>query len=54
MMVAVVVLGVSNILLMVAGAALVLAYKLEGKWTRRPKLVASIVCVLAAAWLVFT
>lgn len=51
-MVAVVVLGMSNPAWMAAGAAMVLLYKVAGRWTRRIELVASIACVLAAAWLV--
>jgi predicted metal-binding membrane protein len=50
-MMAVVVLGMSNLVWIAAGAAMVLLYKLAGRWTRRIEPVASVVCVVAAAWL---
>jgi len=50
-MLAVVVLGMSNLVWIAAGAAMVFLYKLAGRWTRRIEPVASVVCVVAAAWL---
>jgi predicted metal-binding membrane protein len=50
-MLAVVVLGMSNIIWIAAGAAMVLLYKLARPWTRRVELGASVVCVATAAWL---
>jgi len=50
-MLAVVVLGMSNIVWIAAGAAMVLLYKLSWPWTRRVELGASIVCLAAAVWL---
>lgn len=50
-MLAVIVLGMSNLVWIAVGAAMIFLYKLSGHWTRRIELVASIVCVVAAAWL---
>ena len=50
-MLAVVVLGMSNIVWIAAGAAMMLLYKLAWPWARRAALGASIVCLAAAAWL---
>lgn len=52
-MLAVVVLGMSNLVWIAAGAAMVVLYKLAGGWTRRIEPVTSMVCVVAAAWLLF-
>jgi len=50
-MLAVVVLGMSNLVWIAAGATMVLLYKLAGHRTRRIEPVASLVCVVAAVWL---
>jgi predicted metal-binding membrane protein len=50
-MLAVVVLGMSHIVWIALGAAMVLLYKLAWPWTRRLELGASVACVSAAAWL---
>lgn len=53
-MLAVVVLGMSNIVWIAAGGAMVLLYKLAWPWTRPVELGASVLCVAAASWLLIT
>jgi len=50
-MLAVIVLGMSNLAWIGAGAALIFLYKLTWRWRGRVELLASIVCVVAAGWL---
>jgi predicted metal-binding membrane protein len=51
-MLALVALGMSNVLLIVAGSALILLYKVAGRWPRRVDAGLSVALVLAAIWLV--
>jgi predicted metal-binding membrane protein len=51
-MLALVVLGMSNVLLMVAGSALILLYKIAGPWPRRLDTALSVAFAIAGIWLV--
>jgi predicted metal-binding membrane protein len=51
-MLALVVLGMSSIVLMAAGSALILVYKIAGGWPRRFDAALSITFVIAGLWLV--
>jgi predicted metal-binding membrane protein len=51
-MVALVVLGMSSVLLMIAGSAVILVYKIAGAWPRRIELALSTVLVIAGLALV--
>jgi predicted metal-binding membrane protein len=51
-MLALVVLGMSNVLLMVAGSALILLYKVAGPWPRRLDAGLSFALVLGGIWLI--
>lgn len=51
-MVAMVLLGMTSIVLMVAGSALVLLYKVAGSWPRRSEVVISAIMVVVGMWLV--
>lgn len=51
-MVALVVLGMSNIFLMVGASAIILLYKVGGPWMRRSELAVSAIMVVVGMWLV--
>jgi predicted metal-binding membrane protein len=51
-MLALVVLGMSNVLLMLAGSALILLYKVAGRWPRRLDAGLSVAFAIAGLWLV--
>lgn len=51
-MVALLVLGMSNVALMVAGSAVLLLYKLAGRWPRRVELALTVAMVFGGAWLI--
>lgn len=51
-MVALMVLGMTNVLWLAAGAAVVLLYKLAGLWPRRLEMALTVAMVLAGAWLI--
>ncbi len=51
-MVALLVLGMSNVALMVAGGAVILLYKLAGRWPRRAEITLTVAIVLGGAWLI--
>ena len=51
-MLALIVLGMSNLVLMVAGSALILLYKVAGRWPRRLDAALSAAILLGGIWLV--
>jgi predicted metal-binding membrane protein len=51
-MLALIILGMSNIVLMVAGSALILLYKIAGRWPRRIDAAVSVALALAGVWLI--
>jgi predicted metal-binding membrane protein len=51
-MLALIILGMSNIVLMVAGSALILLYKIAGRWPRRIDAAVSVALAVAGVWLI--
>ena len=51
-MVALMVLGMTNVLWLAAGAAVVLLYKFVGRWPRRLEMALTVAMMLAGAWLI--